>query len=60
MLQEVAAERGLSVVIPKNDALILTFEPTVDITDAVVKRLQAKQNREPAKIAAETNTTSVN
>jgi len=38
--REVAAARGLSIVIPKNDGIVLTFEPSVDITDTVAEKLR--------------------
>lgn len=43
ILQEVAAQRGLSIVIPKNDGLLLSVDPGVDITDDVIKAYQAKR-----------------
>ena len=41
--QEVAAKRGLSVVIPKNDGLLLAVDPGVDITEAVIKAYREKR-----------------
>lgn len=41
ILKEVAASRGLSIVIPKNNALLLTIDPGVEITDEVVLKLLA-------------------
>lgn len=49
ILQEVAAKRGLSIVIPKNDGLLLSVDPGVDITDDVIK---AYQEKKPAPAAA--------
>lgn len=49
ILQEVAAKRGLSVVIPKNDGLLLAVDPGVDITDDVIKGYGTKR---PAPTAA--------
>lgn len=49
ILQESAAKRGLSVVIPKNDGLLLAVDPGVDITDDVIKAYNAKR---PAPTAA--------
>jgi len=49
ILQEVAAKRGLSVVIPKNEGLLLAVDPGVDITDDVIK---AYRERKPAPTAA--------
>ena len=40
--QEIAAKRGLSIVIPKNEGLLLSVDPGVDITDEVVKVLREK------------------
>lgn len=40
--QEIAAKRGLSIVIPKNEGLLLSVDPGVDITDEVVKVLKEK------------------
>lgn len=36
VLKKVAAARGLSIVVPKNDGLLLTIDPEVEITDDVV------------------------
>ena len=36
---QVASERGLSIVVTRNDSVILTFHPSVDITNAVVARM---------------------
>lgn len=49
ILQETAAKRGLSIVVPKNDGLLLAVDPGVDITDEVIKAYQAKR---PAPSAA--------
>ncbi len=48
IIQEAAAKRGLSVVIPKNEGLLLTVDPGVDITDEVIKAYQAKRLSTPA------------
>jgi Skp family chaperone for outer membrane proteins len=40
--QEIATKRGLSIVIPKNEGLLLSVDPGVDITDEVVKALKEK------------------
>lgn len=50
VLKAVAASRGLSIVIPKNDALLLTVAAEVDLTDAVVLELRKLT---PAKATAE-------
>ena len=52
IIQEAAAKRGLSVVIPKNDGLLLSVDPGVDITDDVIKAYQAKRIASPAVPAA--------
>jgi Skp family chaperone for outer membrane proteins len=49
IVQEAAAKRGLSVVIPKNEGLLLSVDPGVDITDDVIKAYLAKR---PAGSAA--------
>jgi len=41
--QEIAMKRGLSVVIPKNDGLLLAVDPGVDITDDVIKAYREKR-----------------
>ena len=38
-LREVATARGLSIVIPKNNALLLTIDPAVEITDDVAAKM---------------------
>jgi Skp family chaperone for outer membrane proteins len=43
VLREVAAARGLSIVVPKNNLLLLTVDPGVEITDEVAKRMLASQ-----------------
>ena len=40
--QEIAAKRGLSLVIPKNEGLLLSVDPGVDITDDVIKLMREK------------------
>lgn len=40
--QEIASKRGLSIVIPKNEGLLLSVDPGVDITDEVIKVLREK------------------
>jgi len=49
VLQEVAAKRGLSIVIPKNEGLLLAVDPGVDITEDVIK---AYRDKKPAPTAA--------
>jgi Skp family chaperone for outer membrane proteins len=41
VLREVAAARGLSIIIPKNNALLLTIDPAAEITDDVAARMPA-------------------
>jgi Skp family chaperone for outer membrane proteins len=43
ILQDVATKRGLAVVIPKNDGLLLAVDPGVDITDDVIKGFREKR-----------------
>jgi Skp family chaperone for outer membrane proteins len=43
VLKEVAADRGLSIVVPKNNGLLLSIDPAVEITDEVAKRMLAAQ-----------------
>jgi len=50
--QEVAAERGLGIILTKSDT-VLAHDMTVDITAAVVERIRAKQVE-----AAQTNATA--
>lgn len=47
--EQVARNRGLDVVITKNDTVVFAFASAVDITDEVIKAMQAKA---PAKTAA--------
>jgi Skp family chaperone for outer membrane proteins len=41
VLRDVAAARGLSIVIPKNNALLLSIDPAVEITDDVAAKMPA-------------------
>ncbi len=53
IIQEVMAKRGMSVVIPKNEGLLLSVDPGVDITDDVIKGYRAaKPAAAPAKETA--------
>jgi Skp family chaperone for outer membrane proteins len=52
ILQEAAAKRGLAVVIPKNEGLLLAVDPGVDITDDVIKAYREKKPA-PAAPAAQ-------
>lgn len=40
--QEIASKRGLAIVIPKNEGLLLSVDSGVDITDEVIKVLREK------------------
>jgi Skp family chaperone for outer membrane proteins len=63
VLREVAAARGLSIVIPKNDGLLLSIDPAVEITDDVAAKMPVATNPDrpepeaarPRKAAAETS-----
>jgi len=50
--QQVAAEKGLSVVIPKNEGFLLSVDPGVDITADVIKVYQAKKPAPATQTAA--------
>ena len=52
ILQEVAAKRGLSVVIPKNEGLLLAVDPGVDITEDVIKSYREKRPAAAAPAAS--------
>ena len=41
VLREVAAARGLSIIVPKNDGLLLTVDPAAEITDDVAAKMPA-------------------
>ncbi len=45
--QQVASERGLGVVIPKNEGFLLSVDPGVDITADVVKAYGSKKPTAP-------------
>lgn len=49
--QQIALDRGLSIVVPKNDSLLLAFEPGVEITAAVIEKLQAQAGQPAAQVA---------
>lgn len=40
--QEIAAKRGLGIVVPKNEGFLLSVDPGVDITAEVIEALKAK------------------
>lgn len=50
--QQVASERGLGVVIPKNEGFLLSVDPGVDITADVVKAYGTKKPAAAAPTAA--------
>lgn len=53
VLQEVAAKRGMSTVVPKNDGLLLAIDSGVDITDEVIAAYQKRpKSAAPAAPAA--------
>lgn len=47
VLREVASARGLSIVVPKNDGLLLTVDPAVEITDEVAAKMPAATSDKP-------------
>ena len=63
VLREVAAARGLSIVVPKNDGLLLSIDPACEITDDVAAKMLVATNADqpeveaakPRKAAAETS-----
>jgi Skp family chaperone for outer membrane proteins len=46
ILREVAAARGLSIIIPKNEGLLLTVDPKVEITDDVAAKMPKSSEEE--------------
>ena len=40
--REIAREKGLSVIVTKNDSVLFDYDAAVDITDAVVQRIQTQ------------------
>jgi Skp family chaperone for outer membrane proteins len=56
VLKEVAADRGLSIVVPKNDGLLLTIDPGAEITDAVADKMLAAQPPKAEKVARAADT----
>ena len=45
--KEVAAERGLSIIVTRNDMVIYAHDSAVDITDEVIERMLARQAVSP-------------
>src|SRR5207237_5964311 len=57
VLRDVAAARGLSIVIPKNNALLLSIDPAVEITDEGATKMPAStkaESSEPSPAPART------
>jgi len=52
ILRDVAAARGLSIVVPRNNGLLLTIDPSVELTDEVAKRILAARGTPAGKKAA--------
>ncbi len=53
VLREVAAARGLSIVVPKNEGLLLSIDPACEITDEVAaKMIPAANSDRPEAEAA--------
>jgi Skp family chaperone for outer membrane proteins len=52
ILRDVATARGLSIVVPKNNGLLLTIDPAVELTDEVAKRILAVRGSSAGKKAA--------
>jgi len=50
--QDVAASKGLSIVIPKNEGFLLSVDPGVDITADVLRAYQTKRPAPTAAVAA--------
>lgn len=46
--QEVAAKKGFSIVIPKNEGLLLSVDPQNDITNDVIVAIQTMAKQKPA------------
>jgi Skp family chaperone for outer membrane proteins len=44
VLTQVASDRGLSIVIPKNNGLLLSIDPAAEITDEVARRILASKS----------------
>jgi Skp family chaperone for outer membrane proteins len=49
VLRDVAAARGLSIVIPKNNGLLLSIDPAVEITDEVATKMPASTKAESSE-----------
>ncbi len=51
VLRDVAAARGLSIVIPKNNALLLSIDPAAEITDEVASKMPASTATDDSEAA---------
>jgi Skp family chaperone for outer membrane proteins len=49
VLRDVAAGRGLSIVIPKNNGLLLSIDPAVEITDEVATKMPSSTKAEASE-----------
>jgi Skp family chaperone for outer membrane proteins len=49
--QAVAAERGMQIVVTKNEMVVYAFTPTVDITEEVISRMAASAPAAPSSEA---------
>ena len=58
LAQEAASQRGLGVVLTKNDTVLLAFDNAHDITAAVVAKLRARRAAAAAAVAAATAATA--
>ena len=58
LAQEAASQRGLGVVLTKNDTVLLAFDDAHDITAAVVAKLRARRAAAAAAVAAATAATA--
>ncbi len=56
--QQVASARGLSLVVSKNDSVVFSYEPTIDITSDVIARMQSM--RKGATRGTQTRATPLN
>jgi len=55
ILRDVATARGLSIVVPKNNGLLLTIDPSVELTDEVAKRILASRGSSGNKAGSKEN-----
>ena len=44
--REVAREKGLSIIVTKNDSVVFDYDTTVDITEGVIEKLLALQSQQ--------------